>query len=106
MSQGLERRINAYVGEGVRIARRLRRLTISAAAEHAGMTPPRLREIEDGSSEASSRDLLLLSRALGVDMNFFFDGLTGEEPAAVDDYVEMLTETEAREQLAAPRLLN
>ena len=106
MSQGLERRINLYVGEGVRIARRLRRMTIKAAAERTGLPAGRLLEIEEGNSEASSRELLVLSRALGVDMNFFFDGLNGEEPEMGNDGTDMLPETEPQHQLAAPRLLN
>lgn len=106
MSQGLERRINAYVGEGVRIARRLRRMTIAAAAERAGLPAGRLREIEEGNSEASSRELLVLSRALGVDMNFFFDGLNGEQPEMDEDGADMLPEAAPHTQVAAPRLLN
>jgi transcriptional regulator with XRE-family HTH domain len=67
--------VNRHVGEGLRLAREVRRVSQAQLAQDLGISPERLERIEAGEEEATSTDLHLSARALGVNVSMFFDGL-------------------------------
>ena len=67
--------VNRHVGEGLRLAREVRQFSAKQLAQDLGISPERLERIETGKEEATSTDLHLSARALGVDVSMFFDGL-------------------------------
>ncbi len=90
--------INQHVGYGVRVARHLRRLDVGALARRAGIAADRLAGIEAGSVEATGRELVMLAQALGVGIDFFFDGLSENgvgDGRAADGDVDALMLTQA-----------
>ena len=68
-------RVNRHVGEGLRLAREVRRISAEQLAQDLGITVERLERLETGEEEATSTDLLLSARTLGVDVSMFFEGL-------------------------------
>jgi transcriptional regulator with XRE-family HTH domain len=67
--------VNRHVGEGLRLAREVRRVSAEQLAQDLGISPERLERIETGKEEATSTDLHLSARILGVSVSMFFDGL-------------------------------
>jgi len=69
------RHVNRHVGEGLRLAREVRRISMEQLAQDLGISPKRLERLENGVEEATSTDLHLSARALGVHVSMFFEGL-------------------------------
>ncbi len=67
--------VNRHVGEGLRLAREVRQISAEQLAQDLGISPERLERLEAGEEEATSTDLHLSARALGVDVSMFFEGL-------------------------------
>jgi transcriptional regulator with XRE-family HTH domain len=70
--------VNRHVGMAVEVARQARQMTVEQLAAAIGLSPERLRRIEDGSEEASVVDMHLIARALNIDVSAFFFGLDHE----------------------------
>lgn len=77
--------VGQAVGRRVRRRRRLLGMTQQALGEACGVTFQQIQKYESASCRISATVLWRLSRALDVDMNYFFDGLEAEtqppEPA-------------------------
>lgn len=67
--------VNRHVGEGLRLAREVRRISAEQLAQDLGISPERLERIETGEEEATSTDLHLSAQTLGVHVSMFFEGL-------------------------------
>ncbi len=67
--------VNRHVGEGLRLAREVRQFSAEQLAQDLGISLQRLERIETGEEEATSTDLHLSARTLGVDVSMFFEGL-------------------------------
>lgn len=71
--------VNRHIGEGLRLAREVRQISAEQLAQDLGTSPERLERLEAGEEEATSTDLHLSARALGVDVSMFFEGLAKPE---------------------------
>lgn len=58
------------IGQWLKTARKARQLTQEQVAEMAGLSRPRYREIETGSSAARTTTLINIARALGLELRF------------------------------------
>lgn len=67
--------VNRHVGEGLRLAREVRRMSAEQLAQDLGISLERLERIETGEEEATSTDLHLSAQTLGVNVSMFFEGL-------------------------------
>ncbi|MDP9734973.1 UNVERIFIED_ORG: transcriptional regulator with XRE-family HTH domain [Rhizobium sp. SORGH_AS260] len=56
------------IGQLLKTARKVRRLTQEQVADMAGISRPRYREIEAGSSAARTTTLINIARALGLEL--------------------------------------
>jgi transcriptional regulator with XRE-family HTH domain len=56
------------IGQLLKVARKGRRLTQEQVADMAGISRPRYREIEAGSSSARTTTLINIARALGLEL--------------------------------------
>lgn len=56
------------IGQWLKAARKARQLTQDQVAEMAGLSRPRYREIETGSSAARATTLINIARALGLEL--------------------------------------
>ena len=66
------------VGERLRVARRLRRLSQKALAERIGITVGKLRQYERGERIPDERTLSLLAAVLRVTPTYLLHGIFGE----------------------------
>lgn len=66
--------IDIHVGMRLRLARTHAELSQTAVADHVGNTYQQIQRFENGTNRISASRLLLLARALGVDVGFFFEG--------------------------------
>lgn len=75
-----DRSIEQHVGRRIRERRTLLGLTQQQLAELIGVTYQQAHKYERGINRISAARLYALARVLGVDANFFFEGL-GDSPA-------------------------
>lgn len=80
-------KINTHVGERIRGRREMLRLTLPALAAKSGLPIVDVVAIENGTRRASASDLFVLSRALGVPTNFFFDRYRATPPGSVKSWL-------------------
>jgi Uncharacterized protein conserved in bacteria len=78
MHNGSGREINRHIGSGLNLARTVRGTSLQELALATGLSVERLERVEAGTLEAAPRDLLLLAAALGIPVQFFFEGLEDE----------------------------
>jgi DNA-binding NtrC family response regulator len=70
---GVEKRLNAMVGERARTRRHEMELTLKQVANRTGLSVSLISQIELGKSAASVLTLYKLSTALGIKMTYFFE---------------------------------
>lgn len=74
--------IDHHVGQRLRQRRRLLGLTQQKLAEAVNIRFQQIQKYESGANRISASRLWSLSRALGIPVAYFFDGLNGRDPAA------------------------
>jgi transcriptional regulator with XRE-family HTH domain len=82
MSYGDDATINRHIGAGLSLARIVRGLSQAELATAVGNSAPRIAAIERGEVECTARELYSLAEALGVPVDYFFDGLMSARPEA------------------------
>jgi transcriptional regulator with XRE-family HTH domain len=78
--------IDAYVGERIRLRRRLLSMSQQQLAERLGLTTQQVEEHEGGVSRIGATRLFDLSRVLDVPIGFFFDDAPEPQPVAYGSY--------------------
>lgn len=73
--------IDEYVGKRLRRRRRLLGLTQQQLAASVGIRFQQIQKYECGANRVTASRLYELARALGVPVNYFFEGLDRTEPA-------------------------
>lgn len=68
-------KIDEYVGNRVRAARRIRGISQGELAAKLGLTPQQVQKYECGQNRISASRLFSLTRLLGVSVGFFFEGM-------------------------------
>ena len=74
--------IDTHVGARVRLARKMQDVTQQALAEQLGLTFQQVQKYERGTNRISASKLYEAARALGVPVDFFFEGLANPSGAA------------------------
>ncbi|HWI29275.1 MAG TPA: helix-turn-helix domain-containing protein [Stellaceae bacterium] len=97
--------IDLYVGSRIRLQRVMRGLTQSELAKLVGISFQSVQKYERGENRVSASRLHEFATALGVNEQFFFDGLGGEVAAptagAPEPALSALEGKELQRQLAA-----
>lgn len=73
--------VDQHVGRQIRELRRRLHVSQEKLAETLGLTFQQVQKYEKGSNRVSASKLFEVSRALNVDIDHFFRGLPGAEPA-------------------------
>lgn len=82
--------IDKHVGSRIRLKRTLLGLSQTTVAETLGLTFQQLQKYESGTNRVSASKLFHLAASLGVDPNFFFEGLSNSgEPVTLDAAPDM-----------------
>ncbi|WP_298960024.1 helix-turn-helix transcriptional regulator [uncultured Methylobacterium sp.] len=71
---------DARIGERVEQLRLTRRISRETLAAHLGMSPSQLGKYLKGSNRLSATDLLAISHALAMPIDYFLDGIPRLEP--------------------------
>ncbi|HZB91632.1 MAG TPA: helix-turn-helix transcriptional regulator [Stellaceae bacterium] len=96
--------IDVYVGSRIRLQRIMRGLTQSELAKLVGISFQSVQKYERGENRVSASRLHEFAAALGVNEQFFFDGLEGEGAAPAETPEPSVSALEGKElhrQLAA-----
>lgn len=80
----MENRIGLAVGRRIRRRRRLLAMTQTELGGACGVRFQQIQKYESGASRISATVLWRLARALGVDVNYFFDGIEDEASPPLD----------------------
>lgn len=92
--------IDHHVGKRLRRRRRLLGLTQQQLAESVGVRFQQIQKYECGANRVSAARLYELSAALGVPVNYFYDGLGGDgTPAGAN--ADFMSRPETQELLRA-----
>lgn len=75
------KRVDAYVGERLRERRSLMGYTQESLATHLKLSHQQVQKYETGANRISAGRLYELSRTLGVNVSYFFDGFDETAPA-------------------------
>jgi transcriptional regulator with XRE-family HTH domain len=75
---GRTKRIDAHVGERIRLRRTELGLTQEQLAEALDVSYQQVQKYETGANRVSAGRILEIARKLGVDVGYFFDGLSDE----------------------------
>lgn len=73
--------VDIHVGRRLRGQRMLKGLSQEKLADSLGITFQQVQKYENGTNRLSASRLFLVSQALGVVPNYFFDGITAEVEA-------------------------
>ncbi len=77
-------RIDQHVGERIRLRRTERGLTQEQLAEALDVSYQQIQKYETGANRISAGRIYEISRTLGVEVGYFFEGLDGDqEPATM-----------------------
>ncbi|WP_294641189.1 helix-turn-helix transcriptional regulator [uncultured Aureimonas sp.] len=76
-----ENSVNAHVGRRLRQARIARGISLQELARTIDVSYQQLSKFERGENRVSASALFRLSRALDVELRFFFEGLEPEAPS-------------------------
>ncbi len=79
------RKIDAHVGGRVRERRETLGISQGAIARELGLTFSQVQKYEKGTNRIGAGRLFMLSQALGVPVQYFFEGLAAEPPVLVSD---------------------
>jgi transcriptional regulator with XRE-family HTH domain len=80
-----DRSVERYVGRRIRERRTLLGLTQQQLAELIGVTYQQAHKYERGINRISAGRLHALARVLGVDVNYFFEGIEAPEPETMNE---------------------
>jgi transcriptional regulator with XRE-family HTH domain len=78
---GRTKRIDAHVGERIRLRRTELGLTQEQLAEALDVSYQQIQKYETGANRVSAGRILEIARKLGVDVGYFFEGLSDDDPA-------------------------
>ncbi|MGZ8411019.1 MAG: helix-turn-helix domain-containing protein [Hyphomicrobium sp.] len=73
--------IDRFVGGRIRGRRLGLRVSQTKLGHAIGVTFQQVQKYESGTNRVGASNLFRIAKALGVDVSFFFEGLTGESPA-------------------------
>jgi transcriptional regulator with XRE-family HTH domain len=76
---GRTKRIDANVGERIRLRRTEFGLTQEQLAEALGVSYQQIQKYETGANRVSAGRMLEIARKLGVDVGYFFEGLGDDD---------------------------
>jgi len=79
------REVDGYVGGRVRERREALGISQGRIAKQLGLTFSQIQKYEKGSNRIGAGRLFMLSQALGVPVQYFFEGLVTEPPVLVSD---------------------
>ena len=82
------RKVDAHVGGRVRERREALGISQGSIARQLGLTFSQVQKYEKGANRIGAGRLFMLSQALGVPIQYFFDGLVAEPPVLVSDNPE------------------
>jgi transcriptional regulator with XRE-family HTH domain len=77
---GRTKRIDAHVGERIRLRRTEFGLTQEQLAEALDVSYQQIQKYETGANRVSAGRILEIARKLGVDVGYFFEGLSDDDP--------------------------
>jgi transcriptional regulator with XRE-family HTH domain len=78
---GRTKRIDAHVGERIRLRRTELGLTQEQLAETLEVSYQQVQKYETGANRVSAGRILEIARAFGVDVGYFFEGLSDDDPS-------------------------
>lgn len=78
---GRTKRIDAHVGERIRLRRTELGLTQEQLAEALEVSYQQVQKYETGANRVSAGRILEIARKLGVDVGYFFEGLSDDDPS-------------------------
>lgn len=76
---GRTKRIDAHVGERIRLRRTELGLTQEQLAEALDVSYQQIQKYETGANRVSAGRMLEIARKLGVDVRYFFEGLSDDD---------------------------
>jgi transcriptional regulator with XRE-family HTH domain len=76
---GRTKRIDAHVGERIRLRRTELGLTQEQLAEALDVSYQQIQKYETGTNRVSAGRMLEIARKLGVDVRYFFEGLSDDD---------------------------
>jgi transcriptional regulator with XRE-family HTH domain len=79
---GRTKRIDAHVGERIRLRRTEFGLTQEQLAEALNVSYQQIQKYETGANRVSAGRMLEIARKLGVDVGYFFEGLSEDDDLA------------------------
>lgn len=83
---GQEQFVDLHVGQRIRLRRKSIKVSQEALAEILGITYQQVQKYERATNRVSASKLLAISRALGVPVGYFFEGLSAaNEGGPVED---------------------
>jgi transcriptional regulator with XRE-family HTH domain len=77
---GRTKRIDAHVGERIRLRRTEFGLTQEQLATALDVSYQQIQKYETGANRVSAGRILEIARKLGVDVGYFFEGLNDDDP--------------------------
>jgi transcriptional regulator with XRE-family HTH domain len=77
---GRTKRIDAHVGERIRLRRTELGLTQEQLAEALDVSYQQIQKYETGANRVSAGRILEIARKLGVEVGYFFAGLSDDDP--------------------------
>ena len=78
---GRTKRIDAHVGERIRLRRTELGLTQEQLAAALDVSYQQIQKYETGANRVSAGRILEIARKLGVDVGYFFEGVSDDDPA-------------------------
>jgi transcriptional regulator with XRE-family HTH domain len=78
---GRTKRIDAHVGERIRLRRTELGLTQEQLAEALEVSYQQVQKYETGANRVSAGRILEIARAFGVEVGYFFEGLSDDDPS-------------------------
>ncbi len=87
--------VDAHVGKRIRHRRWMVGMTQQQLADKVGIKFQQIQKYETGMNRVSASRLWDIADALGVQIAFFFEGLSGDEPAAATGHGDILADKEA-----------
>ena len=79
------KKVDAHVGARVRERREALGISQGNIARQLGLTFSQVQKYEKGANRIGAGRLFMLSQALGVPIQYFFDGLVAEPPVLISD---------------------
>ncbi len=87
--------VDAHVGKRIRHRRWMVGMTQQQLADKVGIKFQQIQKYETGMNRVSASRLWDIAEALGVQISFFFEGLSEDQPAAAANPGDILADKEA-----------